>query len=156
MRRVPLFPLTEPDQWDEYTLLAATILLEAEGEPPDGNDGVAHVVMSRHRIWNRPIHNVILGLDGKSDDIYEPFSCWNSDYRTRALTRLAAADDQPLITAWRAAAGSLWQFTRDPTGGALFYLNLLLTKKIRGGTLPSWFSEEKVTCTIGRHTFLKG
>ena len=100
MRRVPLFPLTEPDQWDEYTLLAANILLEAEGEPPDGNDGVAHVVMSRHRIWNRPIHNVILGLDGKSDDIYEPFSCWNSDYRTRALTRLAAADDQPLITAF--------------------------------------------------------
>lgn len=155
---VPRFPLLEePGWWDELTLLAATVALEAEGEAAEGQLAVACVVMNRVRAWGRTLHQVILGPDGQAYDDGTPFeawSCWNDDYRIQARARLDALGAFP--PAWRAAAAALWQLTDDPSHGATFYLNVELTKKIRAGTLPAWFDPAKVTAVIGRHTFLRG
>lgn len=155
---VPRFPLLEePGWWDELTLLAATVALEAAGEPAEGQLAVAYVAMNRVRAWERPLHQVILGPDGQAYDDgrpYEAWSCWNDSERIRARARLTTLGAFP--PAWRAAAASLWQLADDPSGGATFYLNVALTRKIRPAhDLPSWFDAAKVTVVIGRHTFVK-
>lgn len=43
----------------------------------------------------------------------------------------------------------------DPSLGATHYLNIELTKQIRGGTLPSWVYKMAHLTTIGRHDFYK-
>ncbi|MFQ5916059.1 MAG: hypothetical protein ACE5JS_23035 [Nitrospinota bacterium] len=54
-------------------------------------------------------------------------------------------------------------FAPNPVGPAKFYLNVRLTKKLRGGTLPRWAADprdrtrvncRKVVRVIGRHHFL--
>lgn len=159
-RLVPAFPLLEePGEWDALTLTAATVFLEAEGEPEAGILGVAWVIRRRAIDWGAGWHGAILGKDlvaYNDGRPYEAFSCFNDDYVARAKARLAAAPEAAAAQCWRAASGVIWETLPDPVQGSSFYLNVPLTKKIRGGTLPSWFSEEKVRCTIGRHTFLVG
>lgn len=148
MGAVPRFPLVgEPNEWADLTALAATIFLEAEGEPQEGKNAVGWVVRTRADEWRMSIHHVM----------FQPwqFSCWNDDYRQRAHTRLAAADGDELEGAWKAAAGAFWRLIPSPVGNATHYLNLPLTRKIRKGALPSWYAEEKVICVLGRHTFLR-
>ena len=163
---VPRFPiLGEPGDWDELTLSAATIFLECEGEPEDGQVAVAWVIRRRADEVGS-VRKAILGPEGRAyGDArpYEPFSCFGDDYKERARARLAAADKA--TWAWRAAAAGLWKLGADPSKGAYFYLNVALTKKGRGdGTLPSWaalpgdatkINESKVLAVLGRHHFLK-
>lgn len=166
MRRVPPFPLLgEPGDWDRLTLLAGTIRLEAEGEPEAGQLGVGYVVMNRVIFWKLDLHAVILGPDRRAyqdNKPFEPFSCWNSDYQPMAEARLAGAGEAA-ESAWRAAAAALWHLLPDPTHGAIFYLNVDLTKRLRHGTLPDWAADphdptlvhaNKVKVVLGRHTFL--
>jgi spore germination cell wall hydrolase CwlJ-like protein len=152
-----MFPLIgEPGEWDELTLLAATVALEAEAEPPEGQLAVAWVAKNRDQAWNLTLHQVLLGPEGKAygdGKSYEPYSCWNDDYRMRAQTRLSALGAYE--PAWKAAAAAQWHLQADPSNGATFYLNPDLTRRIRGGSLPTWFDERKVTAVIGRHTFLR-
>lgn len=154
---VPAFPLLgDPGDWDELTLGAATVFLETEGEPWLGQLAVAHVIGNRMAVDAKDAKAVILGPDRHAYDdghAYEVFSCWNDDYRARAHARLAAAG--AIEWAWRAAAAGLWSLGDDPSRGAYFYLNEAATKAGRGGTLPSWFDEKRVTCRIGRHAFLR-
>ena len=166
---VPAFPITpEPGQWDELTLLAATIFLEAEGEPSEGKVGVGWVIRHRMDSWRQTLHAAILGPDGKAwgdGKAFEVFSCWNDDYQVRGAARLAAAGGAEAEQAWRAAAGAIWRLIADPVGGATYYLNVGVTKKIRkGGTLPTWAADpqdatkvnaSKVAAVIGRHTFIR-
>lgn len=158
--RVPRFPLTgDPGDFDELTLLASTIFLESEGEPEDGQLGVAYVVRNRMDQWGQTCHTTVLGRDQQAYDDGQPwevFSAWNDDYRIRAEARLATASDLAREQAWRAAAAGYWKLLPDPTASATFYLNKPLTLKIRGGTLPSWYADANVVATIGRHTFLRG
>lgn len=159
-RLIPAFPLLEePGDWDAMTLIAATCFLEAEAEPEAGIVGVAWVIRRRAIDWGAGWHGAILGKDLQAyhdGRPFEAFSAWNDDYVARAKARLAAAPEAAAAQCWRAAAGVLWDLCPDPVGGASFYLNVPLTKKIRGGTLPAWYVESKVTGTIGRHTFLTG
>lgn len=148
MSTVPRFSLIDPiELWDDLTLMAANIWCEAEGEPEAGKLAVGWVVMNRSQERNQTVHNVI----------FAPlqFSWLNQDYRPRAEARLSVADGSNLEACWKAAAGALWKLEPDPTLGANHYLNTVLTKKIRGGTLPAWFKEDKVTVVLGRHTFLR-
>lgn len=155
---VPAFPLLgEPGEWDDLTLAASTIFLEAEGEPDEGKVAIAWVIRTRMRAGGT-VHTIILGSDGRAyadGRAYEPWSCWNDDYVPIARARLAAAPEARREACWRAAAGGLWGLIPDPTSGANFYLNPELTKKIRKGTMPSWYAPEKVVVRIGRHEFLR-
>lgn len=159
---VPAFPdLVEPGLWDELTLLSATVFLEAAGEPDLGKEAIVHVIMNRVERWHLPsIHNAILGRDLRAyDDArpFEQFSCWNDNEKTRAVQRLAASTSETTWRSWRAAAIGRWRLRPDPTNGATYYLNLDLTKKIRGGALPEWAARLLVVgqvTTIAQHTFL--
>lgn len=148
---VPAFPLiVDPEQWDALTLLAATIFLEAQGEPDDGQLAVGYVVMNRSTKWKQTVTVACLTP--------QQFSCWNADYRVRAGARLHTADVST-IPCWKAAAAALWGLLPDPTAGATHYLNVDATRKLRGGHLPSW-AERMIsagpTLQISRHTFLYG
>ncbi len=155
--KVPMFPVGEPaETWDDLTLLAATVFLEAEGEPDLGKLAVAYVVMNR----GKTVLNAVLGPDGKAygdGKPYEAFSCWNDDYKQQAATRLSTCGNRA-EAAWRAAAAAFWGLISDPTSGADHYLNVELTRKIRGGSLPTW-AEGPIGrdqgIKIGNHTFLR-
>lgn len=163
----PPFPLVEePGTWDELTLLAATILLEAEAEPPDGQLAVGSVFRFRAELLHQTIRQAVLGPEGLAygdGHAFEAASAWNDDYRPMARARLAGASDAAREAAWRAAAAALWRLLPDPAPGAYFYLNPELTRRIRGGTLPTWaatpgdatkLDREKLIAVIGRHAFL--
>lgn len=165
---VPPFPLlAEPGDWDVFSLWAGTVFLEAEGEPPEGKLGVSWV--TRHRVdrWGLTPHQVILGPEGRAYDdgrTYEPYSCWNDDYRDRARARLSAASGPAVGDCWRAAAGALWCLVTDPVPGAMFYLNVEVTRRLRKAhDLPAWAADPadptrmdpaKLVGVMGRHHFL--
>jgi hypothetical protein len=146
-----LFPsppqVIDPRDWPEMELLAATVLLEAEGEGPDGRLAVAWVV--RHRMDRRHL--------GIAEVVTQPwqFSCWNDDYVGMRKARLRAPDPDMWEDCWRAACGAYWRILDDPTGGADHYLNEALTRSQRGGSLPGWYDARRVTARIAQHTFLK-
>lgn len=140
--------VTDLADWSGLELFAATVLLEAEGEPDEGKVGVAWVIRTRMDLKKATVHAVIL-------QAYQ-FSCWNLDYAGLRKARLTAPDPVIWERCWRAAAGALWRLVADPTGGADHYLNEVVTRQGRpDGTLPTWFDPERVTCRIGRHTFLR-
>jgi len=159
---VPAFPeLIEPGQWDELSLLSATLFLEADSEPDLGKEAIAHVIMNRVERWGLPsIHDAILGRDRRAygdGKPYEQFSCWNDDEKMRAVRRIATSTSETTWRSWRAAAIGRWRLQPDPTHGATYYLNVDLTRKIRGGTLPGWADKLLATgrvTVIERHTFL--
>ena len=131
----------------EFFLLAATVAMEAEGESYQGKLGVAYVIVNRsqRRVPFKSISDVVL-------DPYD-FSAWN----TKGGRQLAL-DTIPTLV-WRdsekAAASAYYGMERDPTRGADHYLNVELTRKLRGGTLPAWLLAMKRTVKIGLHTFYK-
>lgn len=149
----------DPGAWPEMALIAATIFLEAESESEVGQLAVAWVIRNRMDRQKVSARNVILGPDelaqgdGKA---YEAWSCWNDDYVGQRLTRLRSPAPWPWELAWRCACAGYWKLQPDPTGGATFYLNVDLTRKQRGGTLPTWFDAKRVTVRIDAHTFLRG
>jgi len=81
------------------------------------------------------------------------FSCWNTDSHTRL--NLDIIPDVILMEGYKASVAAYFKLLDDPTKGATHYLNEELTRKIRGGTLPGWFDENKITARIGKHTFLR-
>lgn len=165
---VPPFPLLgEPGAWDVLTLVAATIFLEAQDEPWEGLLGVGYVIRRRAVDWTLGWHGAVLGPDQRAYDDgrdFEPYSCWNSDYRGRALARLSTATPAMAEPSWKAGAAALWALLPDPVNGATFYLRLDATRTMRGGTLPAWAADpadvtqvdaSKVTAVIGHHHFLR-
>ena len=164
---VPPFPsLGEPGEWPTLILTAATVFLEAEAEPWDGVLGVAWCVRRRALDWKLGWHAALLGPEGLAYDDgkdFEPFSCWNTDYRPRALARLSTATPEATELSWKAAAAALWDLLPDPVNGAASYLNVPVTLRIRGGNLPAWaadprdaskVNQDKVRAVVGRHVFL--
>ena len=131
----------------ELFLIAATVAMEAEGEPYKGKLAVAYVIVNRsvRRVPFKSISDVVL-------DPYD-FSAWN----TKGGRQLAL--DTIAFPIWRdsekAAASAYYGIEKDPTHGADHYLNVELTRKLRGGSLPSWIKAMKRTTKIGLHTFYK-
>ncbi len=81
------------------------------------------------------------------------FSCWNADSPTRL--RLDTLTIETLKDAYKYACIAYFGLGIDPSRGATHYLNEAVTRTLRGGSLPGWFEEEKVTVRLGDHTFLK-
>jgi len=138
-----------PEAWSDLEVVAATIALEAAAESYVAKLAVGYVIRNRTNpgtSWKR----VCL----------KPwqFSCWNDDYKEQAGERLKLRT-ATRADSWKAASSAMNALEPDPTHGATHYLNIPLTKRTRGGTLPAWaenaVNENKVTAEIGAHTFLR-
>jgi len=130
---------------DELLFLAYTIAQESQGEPPNGQMGVGFVIMNRMRNENLSLTDVVF----KSMQ----FSCWNADSPTRM--RLDSMAPEVFREAYKYACIAYFGLGVDPSRGATHYLNEEVTRRLRGGSLPAWFDETKVTVRLGNHTFLK-
>ena len=130
------------DVREELECLALTIYFEARGEPDEGKRAVGHVVMNRvtHPLFPRKVCNVVRQsnrkfphacqftwwCDGRSDRPREP-SAWR---KSKALARLV-----------------YWDYSKDPTVGALWYHAEYVAPGWSGSLLPG--------PKIGRHIFYR-
>lgn len=131
----------------EIDTLARTIFGEARGEPIEGLEAVANVILNRARIsakkgrywWG----NGIIGVCQKP---YQ-FSCWNrgdpSYQRLISVTEKNIHFATCLRIARRAVIGAL----KDNTNGATHYHADYVS--------PYWAKGETPVITIGRHIFYK-
>jgi spore germination cell wall hydrolase CwlJ-like protein len=127
---------------DERDYLTRTVAFEASGETEVGKVAVAYVVLNRKKSgrWGDNIKAVVT-----SPGQFEP---WMT--RRREIEGLSAKDPRYQGAATIADAVLSGQ-TPDPTAGATHFLNPIIVRARRGGSLPSWASGEGRP--IGRHTF---
>lgn len=130
---------------DEIFFLVWTVVQEAGGESFEGQLAVAYVILNRSENARSTITDTIFRN-------YQ-FSCWNNDSPTRM--NLDIIPDITLMQSYKATVAAYFKLLPDPSKGAGHYLNEEITKRARGGSLPGWFDEAKVTARIGKHTFLK-
>lgn len=112
----------------DLDLLARAVRAEAEGEPYDGQVGVAAVILNRVRHPDFP--NTIPGV------VYEPLA-----FSVVANGQIYKSANSK---AKQAAHDALNGF--DPTGGALYFYN---PSKARS----AWIKDRPVIKTIGKHIF---
>ncbi len=131
-----------PDVRQEVECLALTIYFEARGEPDEGKIAVGHVVMNRasHPLFPHKVCEVVQQggeklrfrcqftwwCDGRSDQPRE----WRAWQRSKALARRI-----------------YWDYSEDPTAGALWYHADYVT--------PSWRNSLAPGPKIGRHIFYR-
>ena len=127
---------------DERDYLIRTVAFEASGEPVVGKVAVAYVVLNRKKSgkWGDNIKAVVT-----SPGQFEP---WMT--RRREIEELSPNDPRYQSAAIIADAVLSGQ-TPDPTAGATYFLNPIIVRERRGGSLPAWASGEGRP--IGRHTF---
>ncbi len=128
----------------EVFLIVMTVAMEAEGESYQGKLGVANVIVNR--AYQKGINIV--------DVVFKPyaFSAWNTrGGRQNAITGIK---HNVWAEAEKAAISAYYSIDSDPTHGATHYLNIPLTRRLRGGSLPRWVGRLKETTRIGKHTFL--
>ena len=135
----PAIPSYDPEERD---YLIRTIVFEASGEPEKGKAAVAFVILNRERRgrWGDNIEEVVT----------QPwqFEPWMT--RRREIEKLSR-DDPRYQSAATIADTVLSGQMEDPTAGATHFLNPVVVRQRRGGSLPSWASGEGQP--IGRHTF---
>lgn len=143
-----LLPISElgptvPDyDAEERDYLIRTIVFEATGEPENGKAAVAFVVLNRERSgrWGDNIEAVVT-----KPWQFEP---WMT--KRRQIERLSRKDPR-YQSAARIADIVLSGEMQDPTAGATHFLNPVIVRQRRGGSLPSWAQGKGKP--IGRHTF---
>lgn len=136
----------EPSTWGDLMVMTATILGEAEGEPPMGKLGVAYVIKNRvaDERWPNTASGVCLQ--------HLQFSCWNpGSLRLISMTNPRRhVSESTWNDCFRAALNAEWGLEPDPTLGANSYLAAASLK-----VLPIWAEQEKMTVRIGAHSFFK-
>lgn len=154
---VPIFgknkPKEQPKSEDDYyreleiDVLARTIFGEARGEPHEGLEAVASVVLNRARIseikgrywWG----NGIIGVCQKP---YQ-FSCWNrSDPSYQRLINVTE-ENIHFATCLRIARRAVFGLLKDNTKGATHYHADYVD--------PYWAKGESPVKVIGAHIFYK-
>ncbi|MFQ5772978.1 MAG: cell wall hydrolase [Kiloniellaceae bacterium] len=130
------------DVYEELECLALTIYFEARGEPDEGKLAVGHVVMNRasHPLFPKAVCDVV--RQGGDKLRYRCQFTWWCDGHS----------DRP--TEWRAwerskalARRIYWDYSQDPTGGALWYH--------AEGADPGWRHRLDPGPKIGRHVFYR-
>jgi hypothetical protein len=127
---------------NERDYLIRTIAFEASGEKKIGKVAVAYAVLNRKKRgrWGDTIKAVVT-----SPGQFEPWMI-----QRKAIERLSP-DDPRYQSAAIIADAVLSGQTPDPTAGATHFLNPIIVRARRGGSLPSWASGEGRP--IGRHVF---
>lgn len=139
-------PLSEPalpaidNEGRDY--LIRTLVFEAGGETEIGKAAVAHVILNRARLgkWGDNVKEVVM-----RPWQFEP---WMT--RRGEMERMAPHEARYRDAARIADAVLLGEMP-DPTAGATHFLNPVIVRERRGGTLPKWARREGLP--IGRHTF---
>jgi spore germination cell wall hydrolase CwlJ-like protein len=126
---------------DELYFLMVTVAMEASGEPLEGKIAVAFVICGR---GDSTIDSCMRAYQ---------FSSWNTESPTRM--NLDVLNEKSMKECYKAACAAYFGLVDDPSKGATHYLNEEMIRKSRGGKLPGWFDEKKVTARIGNHTFLR-
>lgn len=135
-------------EMSDEELLTACLWAEARREPDGGQQAVCNVILNRlKKGMAASIRGVILNP--------KQFS-WTDPGEINFKKVFTAKTDNPESwgRAWRIAQMALANMLEDLSKNADHYLNVELTKRIRGGTLPNWVDLNKVTVVIGNHTFL--
>lgn len=131
----------------EVDVLARTIFGEARGEPVEGMEAVASVILNRVRIAQKKGRywwgNNIIGVCQKP---YQ-FSCWNKN--DPSYHRLTHVTDKNIhfATSLRIARRAVINALKDCTGGATHYHADYVS--------PYWARGEAPSKVIGRHIFYK-
>jgi N-acetylmuramoyl-L-alanine amidase len=122
--------------------LIRTIVFEASGETEIGKVAVAYVILNRTASgrWGNRIQDVVT-----SPWQFEP---WMT---RRSLIEKLPPDDPRYRDAAKIADTVLAGAVPDPTVGATHFLNPIVVRQRRGGSLPSW--AEGDGRPIGRHVF---
>jgi conjugal transfer mating pair stabilization protein TraG len=122
--------------------LIRTLVFEASGETEIGKAAVVHVILNRARIgkWGGTVKDVVM-----RPWQFEPWMTRRSE-----MERLAPHDARYRDAARIADAVLLGEMP-DPTAGATHFLNPVIVRDRRGGSLPTWARREGLP--IGRHTF---
>ena len=122
--------------------LIRTIVFEGSGETEIGKIAIGYVVLNRKRSgrWGDSIEDVVT-----SPWQFEPWMTWR-----KAMEKLAATDPRYKDAA-RIADEVLMGAVADPTEGATHFLNPVIVRQRRGGTLPAWARGKGQP--IGRHVF---
>jgi spore germination cell wall hydrolase CwlJ-like protein len=127
---------------NERDYLIRTIAFEASGETKLGKVAVAYAVLNRKKRgrWGDTIKAVVT-----SPGQFEPWMTLR-----KAIEGLSRDDPRYQSAAIIADAVLSGQIS-DPTAGATHFLNPIIVRVRRGGSLPSWASGEGRS--IGRHVF---
>jgi spore germination cell wall hydrolase CwlJ-like protein len=132
----PTYNLVERDY------LIKTIAFEAPNESDRGKAAVAYVILNRKKSgrW----------ADNVKDVVMQPwqFEPWMT--RRKEMENLSPNDPRYRDAA-RIADAVLSGDISDPTAGATHFLNPVVVRQRRGGSLPSWAAGGGHA--IGRHTF---
>jgi spore germination cell wall hydrolase CwlJ-like protein len=128
------------DVKSELECLALTIYFEARGEPDEGKLAVGHVVMNRTQHPLFPPRVCLVVRQGGDKLRYRCQFSWWCDGRSDRPR------DHKAWTKSRALAGLVyWDYSRDPTAGALWYH--------ADYVWPKWRRNLKFGLKIGRHVF---
>lgn len=133
----------------DIDIMTATLWMEARGEPDEGIQAVANVILNRYKSkkWFAKIDGVasIANVCLKE----KQFSCWNKG--DQCDTKLPEANHQSLQ--WKKCAEFATMAANDVlpdiTGGADHYFAVSMKKA------PSWAAKMKFLCQIGNHRFYK-
>jgi N-acetylmuramoyl-L-alanine amidase len=122
--------------------LIKTLVFEAAGETEIGKIAVAYVVLNRQRIgrWGDKIKDVVT-----HPWQFEPWMTRRDEIEKLSPQDHRYQDAAEIVEA--VLAGRI----PDPTAGATHFLNPVVVRKRRGGSLPSWADVEGKP--IGRHVF---
>ncbi len=137
---VPVASADWIDVKGELECLALTIYFEARGESDEGKLAVGHVVMNRaqHPLYPRKVCKVVHQGGDKLRNRCQ-FSWWCDGRSDRPRNQQAWTKSQAL------ARRIYWDYSRDPTAGALWYH----ADYVR----PSWRNDLTPGAKIGRHVF---
>ena len=132
---------SNPDP-DGRDYLIRTLVFEASGETEIGKFAVAHAILNRQRSgrWGPKLTDVVT-----SPWQFEP---WMT--RKDEIEGLSRADPRYLDAA-EIADAVLAGDIPDPTAGATHFLNPVIVRERRGGSLPYWAGSDGRP--IGRHVF---
>ena len=125
---------------EDFVTFARTIWGEARGEPVQGQEAVAWVIVNRLRSGYRGAETLAEVCLARLQ-----FSCWNPDDPNAA--RMADIDfTEPSFPRVFAAACRVWTGeAQDPTHGARHYHNHWVS--------PAWARGHHPTAVIGNHLF---
>ncbi|MGH7831235.1 MAG: cell wall hydrolase [Candidatus Binatia bacterium] len=140
------------NDFSDEDLLTACLWAEARGETEEGQSAVCNVILNRVKKNMAPSIRAVI-LKPKQFSWTDP-----QDVNHRKVFTARTDSPQSWERAQNIAQMALAEALEDITKHADHYLNVEVTRKMRGGSLPKWAQEGiekgKVTVVIGNHTFL--